>query len=399
MKDFKFIKGFLLGILLMLVIGVGGYLVYENADTIFGKNSVVTPDSRSAKQKVELLDELIDGNYLDKVNDDKLTEGMYAGLISGLGDPYSRYFTKEEYESQEEDSEGEYFGIGVVMSQDPETKSVTVVRCYEGAPGAEAGILPGDIIYKIDDTEVTNMELTDVAKLIRKQGSDTAHMTLVREGEADYIKLEVKKSNVEVPSVAYEMLDNQVGYIAIYEFQGVTAQQYHAAFQDLESQGMKKLVVDLRGNPGGLLDSVCDILNTMLPEGLIVYTEDKNGNREEYKSDGGTPISIPMSVLVDGNSASAAEIFAGAVQDYQVGTLVGTTTYGKGIVQKIIPLTDGSAVKLTIANYYTPKGRNIHKKGITPDLEIELEESLKQKVSISKEEDNQLQKALEVLGK
>lgn len=399
MKDYKFFKGFLLGILLTAVAGLGGYLGVTNYIAAKEANQAETaPDSVMAKKKIQLLETLIDETYLEDVDENELTESMYAGLIDGLGDPYSRYYTVDEYKSLNEETEGSYQGIGIVMQQNPDTGVITIVRCYEGAPGAEAGVLPGDILYKVNDKEVTGTELAEVAKKIKSQDTDVVHLTLARDGENDYIDIDVKKAQVEIPVVAHEMLANQVGYIAVYEFTGVTVQQYNDAYNELKGQGMKKLVVDLRGNPGGLLTAVCDIFNNIAPEKLIVYTEDKNGQKEEYLSGEGTALDVPMAVLVNGNSASASEIFAGAVQDYGLGTLVGTTTFGKGIVQKVTPLTDGSAVKLTISKYYTPNGRNIHGTGITPDVEVELDEALKQKVTISKDEDNQLQKALEVLG-
>lgn len=399
MKDYKFLKGFLLGVLLAAVVGLGGYLGVTNYISAKEAGQEETaPDSAKAKKKIQLLETLIDETYLEDADEDALTESMYAGLIDGLGDPYSRYYTEEEYKSLTEETEGSYQGIGIVMQQNPDTGVITIVRCYEGAPGAEAGVLPGDILYKVDGEEVTGTELAEVAKKIRSEDTESAQLTLARDGENDYIEVDVKKAQVEIPVVSHEMLENQVGYIAVYEFTAVTVQQYNDAYEDLMAQGMKKLVIDLRGNPGGLLTAVCDIFNDIAPEKLIVYTEDKNGEKEEYLSGKGTNIEVPLAVLVNGNSASAAEIFAGAVQDYGIGTLVGTTTFGKGIVQKVTPLTDGSAVKLTISKYYTPGGRNIHGTGITPDVEVELDEALKQKVTVSKEEDNQLQKALEVLG-
>ena len=202
---------------------------------------------------------------------------------------------------------------------------------------------------------------------------------------------------VNIPVVQSEMLEDNIGYIALYEFTEQTEPQYMEAFEALKDQGMERLIIDVRNNPGGLLTSVCDILEDILPEGLIVYTEDKNGEREEYTCDGENELDIPLAVLVNGNSASASEIFAGAIQDYSKGTIVGTTTFGKGIVQSLIPFNDGSAIKTTTAKYYTPSGKCIHGTGIQPDVEVELSEGLEQETSISHEEDNQLQKAIEVV--
>ena len=283
------------------------------------------------------------------------------------------------------------------MTQDAETGVITVVSCYEGTPAWEAGILAGDVVYKVDDAEVSGEDLTKVVAKIKKNDKDSVKLTVIRDGENDYLEFNVKRADVKVPTVSWDMLENQVGYIAISSFEQVTEEQFLEAKQELTKQGMEKLVIDLRNNLGGVLDTVCNILNEMLPEGIIVYTEDKNGERTEYRSDGKHTFDLPLVILVNEYSASASEIFAGAVKDYGIGTLVGTTTYGKGIVQRLFPLPDGTAVKMTIAKYYTPDGNDIHKVGIEPDVEVELDESLRQQSVISREEDNQLKKALEIL--
>lgn len=392
----KFLKGFLTGTLLMAVVGFIAYTgvtnwgwgASDNAESVTGKKSM---------EKLEYIESMINNYYLNDVEEQKLEDGMYAGLLAGLEDPYSRYYTAEQYASASEETEGHYQGLGVVMMLDKDGL-VNVVRVYKDGPGDKAGLLAGDIIYKVEDEVMVDMELAEVAKKIKNPDINPIHLTIAREGENDYLEFEIQKEDVQVPAVEHEMLENKTGYLAIYEFTNVAFEQYQKAFSDLQSQGMERLVVDLRGNPGGLVDSVCNILNTILPKGTIVYTEDKYGNRMDKDSEGKTPIDIPLAVLVNGNSASASEIFAGAVQDYGIGTIVGTTTYGKGVVQTVKELKDGSAVKLTISNYFTPNGNNINGKGITPDVEVELDEKLKQKNTITKEEDNQLQKALEVVN-
>lgn len=388
----KYIYGIITGILIAALVGGAGCLLWKNMDKGDAK-SVVNQENLA---KLEYMQSIIDNYYLNDVDASDLEEGMYAGMLEGLGDPYSRYYTAEEYEATTEEIEGHYNGIGVVMQQNSDG-TITLVRVYKGSPADKAGVLAEDILYEVDGEEVTGMELALVAKKIKGSQSKTTKITLVREGEDDFLEIEVPKEDVEIPVVSYEMLDNQVGYLAIYEFTSVTFQQYEAAMDDLQKQGMKSLVIDLRNNPGGLLDSVCDILNTILPQGIIVYTEDKYGNRVEKTCDGDSPIDIPLAVLVNGSSASASEIFAGAVKDYGVGTIVGTTTFGKGVVQTMKKLPDGSAVKLTVSNYFTPAGVNIHGTGITPDVEMELDETLKKENVITKEEDNQLQKAIETL--
>ena len=245
--------------------------------------------------------------------------------------------------------------------------------------------------------EVTGKDLTDVVSLIKTAKGDTVHLTIAREGEKDYLEFDVERSDVAVPTVAYKMLDDEIGYIAVSEFDKVTAEQFKNALAKLEEQGMEKLIIDLRNNLGGVLDTCCEMLKQMLPKGLIVYTEDKYGQRTEYTCDGNNEFKKPLAVLVNGYSASAAEIFSGAIKDYGIGTLVGTKTYGKGIVQRIVGMEDGTAVKLTVSKYFTPNGTDIHKKGIEPDVTVELDESLKNKVTVTEEEDNQLQKAISIL--
>ncbi|MCI8730032.1 MAG: S41 family peptidase [Lachnospiraceae bacterium] len=389
----KFLKGFILGLLLMSLISAGGFYAYTSGAGLKGKRSLA---GRETMEKINYLEDLIDLYYLNGPDQTKMKEGMYAGLVDGLEDPYSRYYTAEEYSALNEETQGRYEGIGVVMQQN-EDGLVTFVRCYEGAPGEQAGLKAGDILYKVNDQEVTDMDLSTVAKKIKDPDINPVHLTMIREGENDYLEVDIEKEEVKIPVVSHEMLDNQVGYLAIYEFTDVTFEQYQKAKEDLESQGMEKLVIDLRDNPGGLLTSVCDVLGTILPKGLIVYTEDKYGKREEELCDGKTPIDIPLAVLVNGNSASASEIFAGAVKDHKMGTIVGTTTYGKGVVQTIRDLGDGSALKLTVSNYYTPNGVNINGVGIEPDVKEELDKSLQTGDTVNKEDDNQLQKAIEVL--
>lgn len=394
MKNSEYWKGVFTGVLGASVIAAGGYLGYVRA---VPEKTGVLSDAVHV-QKIEYLESLIDDYYLEEKDEESLAEGLYTGLIYGLGDPYSRYYTAKEYEEENSSTEGAYVGIGILMQENPEG-GVSIIQCYEGGPGEAAGLLEGDIISAIDGEDITELSVEDVADLVKNSGKEEVTLTIHREDVEEALEITVPVTDVELPSVFYEMLEDQTGYIRISEFKGVTYDQYMSAFSDLSDQGMKKLVVDLRGNPGGLLNSVCDILNEILPEGLIVYTEDKYGNREEERSSGEKTLDIPLAVLVNESSASASEIFAGAVQDYGIGTIVGTTTYGKGVVQSIRKLSDGSAVKLTVSNYYTPNGNSINKVGITPDVEVKLDTDLLNKEEISPEEDNQLQEALKVLEK
>ena len=313
-----------------------------------------------------------------------------------MGDVYSRYYTAEEYAQETASTDGSYVGIGVSIQKN-KNGGVQIAECYEGGSGKKAGLISGDVITAIDDTDVTDMELSEVVRLIRQNEGRNIVLTVQRENEESPLSITVEVTNVELPAVFSEMLDEETGYIQITQFTGVAPQQYKEAFADLKEQGMEKLIVDLRDNPGGLLTSVCDILREILPKGRIVYTEDKYGNREEETCDGEKELDMPLAVLVNESSASASEIFAGAVQDYGIGKIVGTTTYGKGVVQELRPLNDGSAVKFTISDYYTPNGNSINKVGIKPDIEVKLAAELLNKTDITHEEDNQLQEARKVL--
>ena len=389
MKHKEYAAGVLTGVLVVALAAGGVKFVQQRQ-----YNGVLSDSSHV--QKIEYLEKMIDQEYLGEVDNAEMAEGIYAGLVYGLGDVYSRYYTADEYAQETASTDGAYAGIGVSIQKN-KNGGVQIAECYEGGPGAEAGLQTGDVITAINDTDVTDMELSDVVSLIRENKDNTIVLTVFRENEEKSREISVDVTDVELPSVFGEMLNKKTGYIQITQFTGVTLQQYKDMFAELKDKGMERLVIDLRDNPGGLLTSVCDILREILPEGLIVYTEDKYGNREEETCDGKHQLDMPLAVLVNENSASASEIFAGAVQDHEVGTIVGITTYGKGVVQELRQLSDGSAVKLTVSNYYTPNGNSINKVGIKPDVEVKLASELLNKDEITHEEDNQLQKALDVI--
>lgn len=347
--------------------------------------------------KLSYLEKLVDNYYLEDVANVDFADGIYKGFIASLDDPYSTYYTKEEYNALMESSSGVYCGIGATVSQNADTGVITIVKPFKDSPAYKAGILPGDIIYKVDGEEVTGMDLSEVVSNMKGVEGTTVKITIIREGENDPIDYTITRAKIEVPTIEWQMLDNKIGYIIITEFDEITVTQFNKAVTELKAKGMKGLIVDVRDNPGGLLDSVVQILDRILPPELIVYTEDKYGNREEENAVDTKKLTIPMAVLINGNSASAAEIFAGTLKDYKVATIIGTTSFGKGIVQKVIPLSDGTAVKLTISKYYTPSGKNIHKIGITPDIKVELNDDLKQQVVIPIEKDNQLQEAIKTI--
>ena len=304
--------------------------------------------------------------------------------MSSYDDKYTVYYTADEYKKLMESTSGKFYGVGALCSIN-ESGGVMVLDAFEDGPAYKAGVRDGDVVIKVDDTDITGMDLSSAVALIKGDKGTQVNLTIVRDDKT-YV-FSIIRDEIITKTVDYKMMENSIGYIQISQFDEVTTEQFKEALTDLNNQGLKGLIVDIRSNPGGLLNVVVDIVDEIIPKGLIVYTDDVNGNRKEYNGSSDNEITVPMAVLVDGNSASAAEIFAGAVQDYGKGKIIGTQTFGKGIVQTIQPLTDGSAIKYTIAQYYTPKGQVIQGNGVTPNMVVELPKDAT--------EDLQLDEALE----
>lgn len=349
---------------------------------------------QKATNKETLIRAYVEEFFLNEIDETAMEEGKYKGMVEALGDDYSTYYTCDEMNELRQSTEGVYKGIGVSLSQNMETNVITVVRCYPDTPAEAAGIQSGDILYKIDDASVEDMDLNSAVALIKGSGEEGVVLTMIREGEEEPLEFHVVTSEVEQPMVDSKMLEDQIGYIALYSFTQTTYEQFHKHFDELKAQGMEKVIIDLRDNTGGLLSSVNEILNSILPKGVMVYTVDKYGERTDYYSEGKTPLEMPMVVLINGYTASASEIFAGAVRDYEMAALVGTKTFGKGVVQNTFRLFDGSGLKLTASSYYTPNGISIHGNGLEPDVEVEYEP---QKNEDGTYTDNQLEKAVEVI--
>lgn len=404
----NFLTGFLSGIfgaVILILVGISIYYVLDVPDKevtpiedVSAAENIEENNYNEIIEKLSVLETLIDAYYLEDVDSEAYATGIYKGFVSSLDDPYSTYYTKQEYANLMESSSGVYLGIGAVVSQDVKTGIITIVRPYKDGPAYEAGLLPDDVLYKVEGEEVTGKDLTEVVGKIKGKEGTEVNVTIYREGVTDPMDITIVRRKINIPTIEYEMLDDDIGYIQIVEFDEITISQFSKAIRSLEKKGMKGLVIDVRNNPGGLLNSVVAILDRLLPKGkLVVYTEDKYMNREEETTKKSDKFSKPIAVLINGNSASASEIFAGTLQDYDKATVIGTTSYGKGIVQRVIPLTDGTAIKLTISTYFTPKGRNIHGSGIVPDVEVELDEELRQLITIPYDQDNQIQKAIEIL--
>ncbi len=399
-SDKGYLKGLITGLLFAVVLVVvfavawvlklNKYVLnYYGLSLSEVKSKQVKLNNDDFDTKMNKLASYIETFYLDDVSEEDMAEGAFKGVVAALGDPYSEYYTEEEYESLMESTSGEYNGIGVSISQKEENGEITIATVFDDTPAKEAGIQEGDVIVAVDGNDMTGKSSQDVVSMIKGKTDGTVTITVMRNGEKLDIQVEIRK--VERPTVANHMMDGNIGYIKLSEFDGVSTSQFSEALNELKDQGMEKLVIDIRDNPGGRLDVVCDLLDLFVDKDkLIVYTKDKNGNKqEEYTRYDASVKDIPISIIVNGNSASAAEVFTGVMQDYGLAKIVGTQTFGKGIVQKILDMGDGSAVKLTVSKYYLPNDENIHGQGITPDYVIDADENT--------EEDVQLNKAVEVL--
>lgn len=404
----SFGRGFAAGVLTVLLLAsaflAGWRLAEQNAEKQGQEKEERGAEVLTAPETLRKLDEvqsLIEEHYLDEVDSEMLVSYLFKGIAVGLDDVYANYYSEQELTSVMDENRGMYTGIGAVMSQDTETNKITVQAVYEGMPADLAGMQAGDIVLAVDDSDTTDMKLDDLVALV-KGNEGTFQIRVYRPKTDEELTLEIVTGDVEIPAVSYELKEDGIGYIRIQEFTESAVDQFQAAAKDLTEQGASALIVDLRDNPGGLLTAVCDILDEILPGKLMVYMEDRAGNREEYYADRKRTVDCEVAVLVNGNSASASEIFAGAIQDYEIGPVIGTTTYGKGVVQKTFGLSDGSAFKMTVEKYYTPLGQDIDGNGITPDIVVE--EPKEAEVSDTAEaadaeevSDPVLEKAVEVL--
>lgn len=360
------------------------YFRSEEAETKVSGAEVLT-DSDTL-YKLNEIQAIIEECYYDEVDGAMLEDYLFKGVAVGLDDPYADYYSVQELQSVMDSTRGEYYGIGATLSENVVTGEIVVMEVYEDSPASQGGLKVGDSVLAVGDQVVPVIDLSDMVTWI-KGNEEPFTMRIYREETDEELELTLQCGEIRVTHVQYEMKEDQIGYIRISEFTETAVDQFETALEELNAAGMEKLIVDLRNNPGGLLDSVCDILDLVLPKGLIVYTEDKNGQRQEYESEGKPIVDCEIAVLVNGYSASASEIFAGAVQDYELGPVIGTQTYGKGVVQKTYPLSDGSAFKLTVEKYFTPKGQDIDGNGITPDIIVEETEDTAETETLPETED------------
>lgn len=407
-KNREFLSGFLTGMCVVITVLAlaADIAMLKYGDTVesiyvLAKNAVMGTvkkedtkkgefSSMEVAAKLDMLNAYVEQYYLRDIDSEEEKEAVYKAVISCLQDPYSVYYTPEEYQKMNEKFEGSYVGIGVTAQYHQDTGEISVEDVTEGSGADDAGLKIGDVFYRIEGKSVEGMSLSELAEKLKEEAGSSVEISVLRAGEEEPLNFVVERREVALQTVEYRMMEENIGYVAVSSFSQITPEQFDEAILDLLSDGMEAMVIDLRNNGGGSLGACVEMLDRLLPKGLLVYTKTKDGKEKEYTSTDKEVFAKPIVVLINENSASASEIFAGAMKDRKAGVLVGTKSFGKGIVQKIYPLDDGSAVKLTNSEYFTPNGNNIHGVGIMPDIEVEAEEGTV---------DAQLQMALTIVKK
>ncbi|MFZ7131626.1 MAG: S41 family peptidase [Eubacteriales bacterium] len=393
-------KWYILIIIVLLVVTNMATFVFANGLSIALGDKVImqTKDTQTASYITKLLylKDQIEENYYQDIQETDLMEGALKGMFQAVGDPYTVYYDQDQYASYMEQIQGTYVGIGVVVSLD-ENNVVTVVSAIEGSPGKKAGLISGDKILKINGEETVGLNLEDVVSKIKGDKGTPVTLSIQRVGSNELIDKQILREEIVMKSVSSKVMEGDIGYLSITQFETYTADEFTEHLDSLLSQDIKGLVLDVRDNPGGMMDIVVEIVDRLMGESVIVYTQDKKGNKEYQYSDEKHKVDLPMVVLINGGSASASEIFAGALQDTKTATIVGTTSFGKGIVQRMSDVGDGTGYKITVSEYFTPNDRNIHGKGIEPDVEVELPKDVQYTAQLSAEKDTQLQNALEII--
>ena len=343
--------------------------------------------------KMDQILQYIEMYYYQEPDVDAMIENATRGLMYGLDDPYSFYYNEAEWAEMWDDDEGEYAGVGLLLQGSAKDLSVTVIRVFKDTPSERAGIKKGDQLVRVEDIEVNMYSMQNAVNVMRGAVDEIVEIEVLRDGE--YLTFQIPRAIIHVNRIEYAMMDGDVGYIALYEFAGESQREFSEAFQDLKSQGAKALIVDLRDNGGGWVDAAVDVADLFVGKNVLVYTEDRYGNREEEKTQSDTADDIPLVFLVNENTASASEILSGSLHDLGRATIVGTQTYGKGIIQAVIPLGDSNdGFQMTIAQYFLPSGAKVHKEGITPDIIVEMPEDLqKHSFALADLRDPQLQAA------
>ena len=396
------ITGLLIALIILILILFGESVhnaLLGRGFSLPGSSGVLTSEVR---EKIDLINDYINFYYLDYMEDDssgetpeERAEGMYRGLVDSLNDQYSEYYSTMEYSRLHESNQGSFEGIGVMISPNDDGYFEVSGFTSEESAAKKAGVEIGDIFYKVDGEDVIGVDISELVDKVRGKEGTSVDLVMLRGEEMDEMEFTVKRMRVESITVSHNMLEKNTGYIIIGSFDDITVKQFEDALSDLKSRGMNKLILDLRGNGGGMVNAAVEIADDLISTGVVTYTLDRQGTRVDYEAVTPEELGMPLVVLVDSHSASASELLTGALKDHGIAKVVGTTTYGKGIVQNIYPLTDGSALKLTNARYYTPNGSNIQGIGIEPDIVVELDVDAYKKDGT----DNQLDKALEIINK
>lgn len=397
-KRFKVYKVIMLVVLVafitFLITSIGMYQYFTNNS--FGKQLVVSSENNGEiTSELSKYRALIDKYFLGEVDEEKLKEGAVKGYIEGLDDPYTEYISKEDMEDYLADATGNFVGIGIYMVQDTESNKIMVLSPIKGSPAEEAGILPGDLIVSVDSVTYTAEEMTVASNKIKGEVGTTVKIEILRGNET--LNFELKRENIKVNPVEGKKLENDIGYIEFSSFDDGTAEEFKTKFEELQGQGIKSLIIDLRNNGGGIVDEALEIADYVLQkDDVILYEVDKNEKETIEKSKNDPIINVPIIILTNENTASSSEILAGALKDHGKAKTVGTKTYGKGVIQQLLTLPDGSGLKITAEEYLTPNKTKINKIGIEPDEEVKLPDSVKNVLAVDEKDDTQLQKAMEM---
>lgn len=401
--NFDFLRGVIMGAAGCILVLLSALTIAQYAGKInvaaglkWDENGM-SKEAVEIKDKAEILSSYINRFYLNDIDYGKMGDIIYKAMVSGLDDKYAAYYTKDEYKDISEKTKGEFCGIGAYISQGKNDNSLKVAGVVKGGPAEKAGIKKGDIIVEVDGENIQGKDSSyAVSKMKGKKGTNVS-ISVVRKGNKKPITFNIKREVIHDNTVSYKMLDNNIGYISVSAFETVTKKQFKSAVDCLEKKNEKGLIIDLRDNGGGLLDTALDMLDHILPKKLVVYTKDKNGVAEEYYTNDDKEIKIPIVILVNGNSASASEVFCGALRDYGKAKLLGTKTFGKGIVQSSFAFRDGTGLKFTTSKYYTPKGINIHGTGFEPDIKVKSNGKMTALKESGYKVDNQINAALDYL--
>lgn len=401
--------GIILGVIISSIVFVVSSVFVHNLKFFrvgYNKNNLTASGDPAAlpdevfDQKVEDIQKLIEDNFIFEYKKSQLQDGILKGLVQSLEDPYSQYYTAQEFKKAMEQYNGEYTGIGIVVRQSEDKRGIVILNVYSGSPAEKAGLKSGDIIVEVEGEELMpEVPFEQIISKIKGKKGTSVSLKIIRENERKTRAFKVLRDSISIDSVRAEMLESNIGYIRVYEFSSHTTDEFDKAYDRMVKEGAKKLIIDLRDNPGGSFTTVCQMLDGFLSDGVIVYTQDKVGHREYVRANKAVKYKLPIAVLINRNSASASEIFSGTVKDRQLGVLVGEKTYGKGIVQNTIPFSDGTALKLTISRYYTASGKEIHEKGIAPDIKVIYRQpKIRKDKNYTYKDDNQIMRAIKVLG-